>query len=40
MRLAAPELRRLLLDFNVLFSINEAGLRDKVIPLLGVEYTF
>jgi hypothetical protein len=31
---------RLLLDANVLFSLNDAGLRDKVTPLVGIEYAF
>jgi hypothetical protein len=31
---------RLLLDLNVLFSLNKAGLRDKVTPLFGFEYSF
>ena len=30
----------LLIDFNVLFNIDDSGLRDKVTPLAGVEYTF
>jgi hypothetical protein len=30
----------LLLDFNVLFALDDAGLRDKVTPLIGFEYTF
>ena len=29
-----------LVDFNVLFKLNEAGLRDTVTPLLGFEYSF
>jgi hypothetical protein len=29
-----------LVDFNVLFKLNNAGLRDKVTPLLGFEYSF
>ncbi|MFN8091660.1 MAG: hypothetical protein U0599_05440, partial [Vicinamibacteria bacterium] len=28
---------RLLLDANVLFKLNDAGLRDKVTPLVGIE---
>jgi len=32
--------QQLLLDVNVLFKLNNAGLRDKVTPLLGLEYTF
>jgi hypothetical protein len=31
---------RLLLDANVLFKLNDAGLRDKVTPLIGIEYAF
>jgi hypothetical protein len=31
---------RLLLDVNVLFRLNDAGLRDKVTPLVGIEYAF
>jgi hypothetical protein len=31
---------RLLVDFNVLFKLDSAGLRDKVTPLLGIEYAF
>jgi hypothetical protein len=31
---------RLLLDFNLLFKIDEHGLRDKITPLIGFEYTF
>jgi hypothetical protein len=33
-------LQRLLLDLNLLFKIDEHGLRDKVTPLVGLEYTF
>jgi hypothetical protein len=33
-------LQRLLLDINVLFKLDEHGLRDKVTPLVGLEYTF
>jgi hypothetical protein len=29
-----------LLDFNVTFKLNDAGLRDKVTPLVGIEYSF
>ena len=28
----------LLIDFNVLFRLDDNGLRDKVTPLIGVEY--
>jgi hypothetical protein len=31
---------RLLLDFNMLFKLDENGLRDKVTPLIGLEYSF
>jgi len=31
---------RLLVDINVLFKLDNAGLRDKVTPLLGIEYAF
>jgi hypothetical protein len=31
---------RLLVDFNVLFKLDSAGLRDKVTPLFGIEYAF
>jgi hypothetical protein len=31
---------RLLLDFNVLFKLDDSGLRDRVTPLVGFEYTF
>ena len=31
---------RLLVDFNVLFKLDNAGLRDKVTPLFGIEYAF
>ena len=30
----------LLLDVNMLFKLNEAGVRDSVAPLLGIEYSF
>jgi hypothetical protein len=36
----ADLIQRLLLQFNLLFKIDENGLRDKVTPLVGVEYTF
>lgn len=32
--------RGLLLSGNVLFKLNEAGLRDNVSPLVGISYTF
>jgi hypothetical protein len=31
---------RLLVDVNVLFKLDDNGLRDKVTPLVGVEYSF
>jgi hypothetical protein len=31
---------RLLVDVNVLFKLDSAGLRDKVTPLVGIEYAF
>jgi len=31
---------RLLMDVNVLFALDSNGLRDKVTPLLGLEYSF
>jgi hypothetical protein len=31
---------RLLIDVNVLFKLDENGLRDKVTPLVGIEYSF
>ena len=33
-------LDRLLLDVNLLFKLDEHGLRDKVTPLIGFEYSF
>jgi hypothetical protein len=38
--LKADIVGRLLLDVNLLFKIDENGLRDKVTPLVGLEYTF
>ena len=32
--------QRLLVDVNVLFKLNDNGLRDKVTPLLALDYTF
>jgi hypothetical protein len=29
-----------LLDFNLLFKLNDAGLRDKVVPMVGGEFSF
>lgn len=31
---------RLLAQFNVLFTLDQNGLRDKVTPLVGIQYTF
>ena len=31
---------RLLAQFNVLFALDQHGLRDKVTPLVGFQYTF
>ena len=31
---------RLLLDANLLFALDDHGLRDKVTPLIGFEYSF
>jgi hypothetical protein len=31
---------RLLLDLNLLFALDDHGLRDKVTPLVGIEYAF
>jgi hypothetical protein len=33
-------LGRLLLDMNVVVPLNQAGLRDKLSPLIGLEYVF
>ena len=30
----------LLVNLNVLFKLNDGGLRDRVTPLLGIEYSF
>jgi hypothetical protein len=30
----------LLVDANVLFSIDSNGVRDKITPLIGFEYSF
>jgi len=38
--LKANVLERLLLDVNLLFKIDENGLRDRVTPLVGLEYSF
>ena len=31
---------RFLLDANLLVKLNEAGLRDRLTPLVGIEYAF
>jgi hypothetical protein len=31
---------RMLVDMNLLFRLNSAGLRDKISPLIGLEYAF
>jgi hypothetical protein len=31
---------RLLLDGNLLFALDDNGLRDRVTPLIGLEYSF
>jgi hypothetical protein len=31
---------KLLITFNTLFRLNDAGLRGRVTPLLGASYTF
>jgi hypothetical protein len=36
----ADIIQRLLLQLNLMFKIDEHGLRDKVTPLVGIEYTF
>jgi hypothetical protein len=33
-------LGRLLLDLNLVVPLNQAGLRDKLSPLIGLEYVF
>jgi hypothetical protein len=33
-------LQRLIVDVNLLFKIDEHGLRDRVTPLVGLEYSF
>lgn len=38
--LKANVLQRLLLDVGVLFKLDEHGVRDKVTPLIGLEYAF
>jgi hypothetical protein len=36
----ANVLGRLLVHANVMFKLDEGGLRDKVTPLVGIEYAF
>jgi hypothetical protein len=36
----AALLDRLLVEANLLFKLDEPGLRDKVAPLVGIEYSF
>ena len=36
--LKANPVGRLLLDVNVLFKLDDHGLRDKITPLIGIEY--
>jgi len=31
---------RLLIDFNLLFKLDSAGLRDDITPMFGIEYAF
>ena len=38
--LKASLAERLLIDVNLLFSLDNHGLRDKVTPLVGIEYAF
>ena len=38
--LKANLLQRLLIDVNLIFKLDENGLRDKVTPLVGFEYAF
>jgi hypothetical protein len=38
--LKANLLGRMLVDVNLLFRLDEHGLRDKITPLVGVEYSF
>jgi hypothetical protein len=38
--LKAGLLDRLLVEVNLLFKLDEHGLRDKVTPLIGIEYAF
>jgi len=36
----STQFQPLLLDANVLFALDDHGIRDKVTPLLGFEYSF
>lgn len=38
--LKANAFGRLLIDVNMLFKLDEHGLRDKLTPLIGIEYSF
>jgi hypothetical protein len=38
--LKASIFERLLVDVNLLFKLDDHGLRDKVTPLIGIEYAF
>ena len=40
MGLKANLFGQLLVDLNLLFKLDEHGLRDKVTPLVGLEYSF
>jgi hypothetical protein len=35
-----PVMQRLLITASALFTMNDAGLRDKVIPVIGLDYVF
>lgn len=35
-----PVMRRLLITASALFTLNDAGLRDKFIPVIGFDYVF
>jgi hypothetical protein len=35
-----PVMQKLLITANALFSINDAGLKAKFIPVIGFEYVF
>jgi hypothetical protein len=36
----ANVVEQLLVDFSVLFRLDNNGLRDKTTPLIGIEYSF